>query len=123
MQSRRNGGLWFLSFCHILESQALCTKQIPHIGDFLAQDSPTTIGQKLTSYQHLALCKTKQIKDILSGPCSIYAVCGLPCKIQHILVPNVLQTCKNETFLLKQNLTCVQTMALCSDLCNMPAAV
>jgi len=68
---------------------------------------PTTIGQLLTNYKHLALSKTREHVKGMSGPCGHCALCGNRGKHNKSMVPCVSQIMvKNKTLPLNQTLTC-----------------
>jgi len=83
---------------------------------------PTTIGQLLTNYKHLALSKTREHIKGMSGPCGHCALCGDDGKYNKSMVPCVSQIMgKNKTFPLNQKLTCdnhgiyVATCVICDE--------
>jgi len=83
---------------------------------------PTTIGQLLTKYKHLALSKKREHVKGMSGPCGHCALCGNHGKHNKSMVPCVSQIMgKNKTFPLNQKLTCanhgiyVATCVICHE--------
>ena len=69
---------------------------------------PTTIGQLLTTYKHLALSTTREHVKGMSGPCGRCSLCGNHGKHNKSMVPCVSQIMgNNKTFPLNQKLTCV----------------
>ena len=83
---------------------------------------PTTIGQLLTNYKHLALSKTREHVKRMSGPCGHCALCGNHGKHNKSMLPCVSQTMsRNKTFPLNQKLTCanhgiyVATCVICHE--------
>jgi len=70
---------------------------------------PTTIGQLLTNYKHLALSKTREHVKGMSGPCGRCALCGNHGKHNKSMVRCVSQIIgKSKTFPLNQKLTCAK---------------
>ena len=83
---------------------------------------PTTIGQKLTNINDLALNKTRKQTKGGSRPCEHCALCGCYGKNNKSMVPNVSQLLtKTKTFKLNQSLTCadfgiyVATCVICHE--------
>jgi len=82
----------------------------------------TTIGQLLTNYKHLALSKTREHVERMSGPCGHCALCGNHGKHNKSMVPCISQIMgKNKTFPLNQKLSCtnhgiyVATCVICHE--------
>jgi len=83
---------------------------------------PTTIGRLFTNCKHLALSKTREHLNGMSGPCGHCALCGNYGKHKKSMVPYVSQIMsKNKTFPLNQKLTCanhgiyVATCVMCHE--------
>jgi len=99
--------VWATSFPHLITLTEREKKLYPKA--MMTYKRPTTIGQLLTNYKHLALSKTREHAKALSGPCGHCALCGDYGKHNKSMVPCVLQIMsKTKAFPHNQNLTCAK---------------
>ena len=112
--------VWAISFPHLIT----LTKREKNLNPkaMITYKRPTTIGQLLTHYKHLALSKTREHVKGMSGPCGHSALCGNHGKYNKSMVPSVSQIMgKNKTFSLNQKLKCtnhgiyVSTCVICHE--------
>jgi len=112
--------VWATSFPHPIT----LTKREKNLNPkaMITYKRPTTIGQLLTNYKHLALNKTGEHVKGMSSSCGHCALCGNHGKHNKSMVPCVSQImCKNKTSPLNQKLTCANhgiyeaTCAICHE--------
>ena len=102
---KENPQVWATSFPHLLTLTQKEKKLNPKA--MISYKRPTTIGQKLTNYEDLALNKTRKQTKGGSRPCEHCALCRCYGKNNKSMVPNVSQLLtKTTTFKLNQSLTC-----------------
>jgi len=80
--------VWATSFTNLIT----LTKREKNLNPkaMITYKRPTTIGQLLTNYKHLALSNTREHVKGMSGPCGHCALCGNPGKHKS-MVPYVSQ--------------------------------
>jgi len=89
--------VWATSFPHLITLTKREKKLNPKA--MITYKRPTTIGQLLTNYKHLALSKTREHVKGMSGPCGHCALCANHGKHNKSMVPCVSQIMgKNKTF-------------------------
>jgi len=104
-EKKNDPQVWATSFPHLIT----LTKREKYLNPkaMITCKRPTTIGQLLANYKHLALSKTREHVKGMSGPCGHCALCGNHGKYNKSMVPCVSQIMgKNKTFPLNQKLTC-----------------
>ena len=112
--------VWATSFTHLIT----LTKREKNLNPkaMITYKRPTTIGQLLTNYKHLALSKTREHVKGMSGPCGRCSLCGNHGKNNKSIVSCVSKIMgKNKTFPLNRKLTCanhgiyVTTCVICHE--------